>query len=90
MIERLYIQNFRCLESITLDFAGRPSALLIGKNGAGVLRNLLGQAFEQIGKSLADDCHAGTETVWGHEHLGHNDNDLARLVAIVEPILFGT
>jgi predicted ATPase len=35
MIERLYIQNYRCLESMTLDFAGRPSALLIGKNGAG-------------------------------------------------------
>lgn len=35
MIERLYIQNYRCLESLTLDFAGRPSALLIGKNGSG-------------------------------------------------------
>ncbi|HWE96395.1 MAG TPA: AAA family ATPase [Tepidisphaeraceae bacterium] len=35
MIERLYVQNFRCLESVTLDFAGTPSALLIGKNGAG-------------------------------------------------------
>jgi len=35
MIERLYVQNFRCLESVTLDFAGTPSALIIGKNGAG-------------------------------------------------------
>jgi len=35
MIERLYVQNFRCLESVTLDFAGNASALLIGKNGAG-------------------------------------------------------
>src|SRR5665213_173738 len=35
MIERLYIQNFRCLENITLDFAGRPSALILGKNGSG-------------------------------------------------------
>jgi predicted ATPase len=35
MIERLYIQNFRCLESFKLDFTGRPSALIIGKNGAG-------------------------------------------------------
>src|SRR5437762_5740619 len=35
MIERLYIHNFRCLESFTLDFAGQRSALLIGKNGAG-------------------------------------------------------
>lgn len=35
MIERLYVHNFRCLESFTLDFSGKPSALLIGKNGAG-------------------------------------------------------
>jgi len=35
MIERLYVQNFRCLETVTLDFAGKPSVLIIGKNGAG-------------------------------------------------------
>jgi len=35
MIERLYVQNFRCLESVTLHFAGKSSVLIIGKNGAG-------------------------------------------------------
>lgn len=35
MIERLYVHNFRCLENFTLDFAGRSTALLIGRNGAG-------------------------------------------------------
>ncbi len=35
MIERLYAHNFRCLENFTLDFAGRKSILLIGRNGAG-------------------------------------------------------
>jgi predicted ATPase len=35
MIERLYVQNFRCLESLALDFAGKSSALVIGKNGTG-------------------------------------------------------
>ncbi|MEI8017299.1 MAG: AAA family ATPase [Schlesneria sp.] len=35
MIERLYVQNFRCLESLELDFIGKSSALLLGKNGAG-------------------------------------------------------
>jgi ABC-type cobalamin/Fe3+-siderophores transport system ATPase subunit len=35
MIERLYVQNFRCLESVTLDFGATPSALIIGKNGVG-------------------------------------------------------
>lgn len=35
MIERLYVHNYRCLENFTLDLAGKPSALLIGKNGCG-------------------------------------------------------
>lgn len=35
MIERLYVHNFRCLENFSLDLADRPSAVLIGKNGAG-------------------------------------------------------
>ena len=35
MIERLYVHNFRCLENFTLDLAGRSSAVVIGKNGAG-------------------------------------------------------
>jgi ABC-type cobalamin/Fe3+-siderophores transport system ATPase subunit len=35
MIERLYVQNFRCLESVALNFAGKASTLIIGKNGAG-------------------------------------------------------
>src|SRR5205085_1737510 len=35
MIDRLYVHNFRCLENFTLDLAGLPSAVLIGKNGAG-------------------------------------------------------
>ncbi len=35
MIERLYVHNFRCLENLTLDLAGRSSALVIGKNGTG-------------------------------------------------------
>ena len=35
MIERIYVNNFRCLENFTLDLAGRPSVLVIGKNGSG-------------------------------------------------------
>lgn len=49
MIERLYAHNFRCLENFTLDLAGLPSVLLIGKNGAGkstVLRCL--ELFQKI------------------------------------------
>jgi ABC-type cobalamin/Fe3+-siderophores transport system ATPase subunit len=49
MIERLYVHNFRCLENFTLDLAGHPSAVLIGKNGSGkstVVRCL--QVFQSI------------------------------------------
>ncbi len=49
MIERLYVNNFRCLENFSLDLKGRPSALIIGKNGSGksTLRHALG-VFQSI------------------------------------------
>jgi predicted ATPase len=48
MIERLYVNNFRCLESFSIDFVDRPSALVIGKNGSG--KSTLRQAFEVLQK----------------------------------------
>jgi predicted ATPase len=35
MLQRLYVNNFRCLENFELTMKEMPSALLIGKNGAG-------------------------------------------------------
>lgn len=35
MITRLYVHNFRCLENFELALGGRPSVLLLGRNGAG-------------------------------------------------------
>lgn len=35
MLQRLYVHNFRCLENFELVIKETPSALLIGKNGAG-------------------------------------------------------
>ncbi len=35
MLQRLYAHNFRCLENFELTVKEMPSALLIGKNGAG-------------------------------------------------------
>jgi ABC-type multidrug transport system ATPase subunit len=35
MLQRLYVHNFRCLENFELILKEMPSALLIGKNGAG-------------------------------------------------------
>lgn len=48
MIERLYVNNFRCFENFSIDFVGRPSALIIGKNGAG--KSTLRQALEVLQK----------------------------------------
>jgi ABC-type cobalamin/Fe3+-siderophores transport system ATPase subunit len=51
MIERLYVQNFRCLESFTLDLASNSSALIIGRNGSGksTIRHALG-VLQRIGR----------------------------------------
>src|SRR6266567_8017526 len=48
MIRRLYVHNFRCLENFELPISGRPSALLIGKNGAG--KTTIGLALEILQK----------------------------------------
>jgi predicted ATPase len=44
MIERVYVHNFRCFENFSINLAGCPSALIIGKNGSGksTLRESLG------------------------------------------------
>jgi hypothetical protein len=43
---------------------------------------------EQIGLGLAKDCREGTETLWQHPLLRHNDPELKRLLQHVRPILF--
>ncbi len=53
------------------------------------LKKELARNFEQIGLSLADECHQGAETVWTHDHLKHNDPDRHRLIQIIKPIIFG-
>ncbi|MDM8556442.1 AAA family ATPase [Desulfococcaceae bacterium HSG7] len=44
MLQRLYVHNFRCLENFELNIGNLPSALLIGKNGAG--KSTIGIALE--------------------------------------------
>ncbi len=51
------------------------------------LKKALG-AYETIGAAMAQDCREGTETVWGHDLLRHNADELARLRDQVHPILF--
>ncbi|MDX2037276.1 MAG: AAA family ATPase [Isosphaeraceae bacterium] len=51
MIERLDAHNFRCLENFSLDLVGRPSALIIGKNGSGKSSVLnCFRIFQRIGR----------------------------------------
>ncbi|EDN69871.1 ATPase [Beggiatoa sp. PS] len=53
MLQRLYIHNFRCLENFELHLKDMPSALLIGKNGAG--KSTVGTALEvlqRIGRGI--------------------------------------
>ena len=53
MLKRLYIHNFRCLENFELLMKDLPSALLIGKNGAG--KSTVGIALEilqSIGRGI--------------------------------------
>lgn len=48
MIRRLYVNNFRCLQNFDLPIAGKPSVLLIGRNGAG--KSTVGAALEILQK----------------------------------------
>jgi ABC-type cobalamin/Fe3+-siderophores transport system ATPase subunit len=53
MLQRLYINNFRCLENFDLSVKDMPSVLLIGKNGSGksTIRFAL-EVFQKIGRGI--------------------------------------
>jgi hypothetical protein len=51
------------------------------------LKNELGKSFEEIGRSLAQDCYDGADSVWSHDQLRHNDPDRQRLLQTVKPFL---
>jgi ABC-type Mn2+/Zn2+ transport system ATPase subunit len=46
MLQRLYVNNFGCLENFELKIKDIPSALLIGKNGTG--KSTIGKALEVL------------------------------------------
>ncbi|MGH8546712.1 MAG: hypothetical protein ACREX3_24470 [Gammaproteobacteria bacterium] len=52
-----------------------------------VLRHELG-SYEVIGLAMAKDCREGTDTIWSHRLLLHNQSELSRLREYVRPILF--
>jgi len=47
-------------------------------------------SYEKLGERLAQECSAGTTSLWGHELLRHNEFELERLAPSVRPILFPT
>lgn len=70
MIERLYVHNFRCLENFELALGGKPSVLLIGKNGAGksTIRGALellqrvARGVSRVGQLVSPRDHARRDT----------------------------
>lgn len=52
------------------------------------LRQSLGKGYEDIGRSLADDCDGDRRDTWDHELLQHNEVDRIRLLQTVRSFLF--
>src|SRR5271167_1351283 len=46
------------------------------------------RSYEDIGKTMAEDCRQGIDGIWQHELLRHNAAELDRLRRHVYPILF--
>jgi hypothetical protein len=47
-------------------------------------------SYEAIGMAMANDCRSGTQLVWAHEQLRHNEGELARLRQAVCGFLFNS
>jgi hypothetical protein len=45
-------------------------------------------SYAEIGQRIAADCLNGTETMWGHRLLRHNEEEVKRLRQHIRPILF--
>jgi ABC-type Mn2+/Zn2+ transport system ATPase subunit len=68
MIQRLYVNNFRCLENFELTVKDLPSALLIGKNGVG--KSTVSQVLEIFqfisrGVNRVGDLVKPNDFAWG-------------------------
>jgi len=52
------------------------------------LRSNLRRSYEDIGKALSQDCADNTRTMWEHDLIRHNKNELDRMISFVRPFLF--
>jgi len=53
-----------------------------------VLKTKIKKNFEDIGKTLSQDCVDNTRILWGHDFLRHNETELDRMILSVKPFLF--
>ena len=72
MLQRLYINNFRCLENFDLSAKEMSSVLLIGKNGSGksTIRFAL-EVFQKIGRGInrVRDLVQHKDFGWGRDKM---------------------
>jgi hypothetical protein len=52
------------------------------------LRKALSLSFEKIGETLADECVNERQTLWTHQLLEHNQDELIRIAAVINSFLF--
>ena len=52
------------------------------------LKQSLGKRYEDIGRSLADDCDREQKVMWSHSLLEHNEAERTRLMETVRSFLF--
>lgn len=72
-------QRFRAMqEMIPHDLTNRVFVLGTYSEPEALKRAGLG-TFEDIGRGLANDCRNGTQELWGHGLLKHNQTEIARL-----------
>ncbi len=79
------LQNVK--KAIPIDMTGRVFVLGTISHPE-KLRNAGLGAYESIGKALAAECRDGVRTIWTHELLRHNADELDRLQASVCKSLF--
>lgn len=79
---RQYVQD-----RIPDDLKGRVYIIGVWSNPE-ALRTSLGMKFEAIGEALSQDCRNGAKTIWDHELLKHNANEVERMIVTLRPILF--
>ena len=76
-------------ESIPADLKNRVFVLGSLSNPEDLKKaNNSPNTFEDIGKALAQDCFDGTNLIWGHDLLDHNQDDLKLMKKSVKPFLF--